>query len=207
MLKAFFCAIALLTLALAGPVDAQEPATSPSIKLLGTDCDIVLGRAKFRQPTNCSEQALLAAIETWIAAEFNLPAIREHPRLKLVSSAKIAALRFKVLLSNPKTGIAANDHGTSPAQGDTVALYHDATQSIYLPEGWSGSTPAELSVLVHEMVHHFQNVLGLKHECPQEREKLAYIAQDRWLSLFGQSLSGDFALDPFSLFIKIACFH
>ena len=198
MLKAFLCAIALLTLALAGPVDAQEPATSPSIKLLGTDCDIVLGRAKFRQ---------VAAIETWIAAEFNLPAIREHPRLKLVSSAKIAALRFKVLLSNPKTGIAANDHGTSPAQGDTVALYHDATQSIYLPEGWSGSTPAELSVLVHEMVYHFQNVLGLKHECPQEREKLAYIAQDRWLSLFGQSLSGDFALDPFSLFIKIACFH
>jgi len=159
---------------------------------------LVLGRAKFRQ---------VAAIETWIAAEFNLPAIREHPRLKLVSPAKIAALRFKVLLSNPKTGIAANDHGTSPAQGDTVALYHDATQSIYLPEGWSGSTPAELSVLVHEMVHHFQNVLGLKHECPQEREKLAYIAQDRWLSLFGQSLSGDFALDPFSLFIKIACFH
>lgn len=207
MLKVFLCAIALLTLALAGPVDAQEPATSPSIKLLGTDCDIVLGRAKFRQLTNCSEQALLAAIETWIAAEFNLPAIREHPRLKLASPAKIASLRFKVLLSNPKTGIAANDHGTSPAQGDTVALYHDATQTIYLPEGWSGSTPAELSVLVHEMVHHFQNVLGLKHECSQEREKLAYIAQDRWLSLFGHSLSGDFALDPFSLLIKIACFH
>ena len=198
MLKAFLCAIALLTLALAGPVDAQEPATSPSIKLLGTDCDIVLGRAKFRQ---------VAAIETWIAAEFNLPAIREHPRLKLVSPAKIAALRFKVLLSNPKTGIAANDHETSPAQGDTVALYHDATQSIYLPEGWSGSTPAELSVLVHEMVHHFQNVLALKYECPQEREKLAFLAQERWLGLSGHSLASDFDLDPFSLLVKTRCFY
>src|SRR5260221_11569978 len=34
--------------------------------------------------------------------------------------------------------------------------------------GGKGRTPAELSILVHEMVHHFQNVLGLKHECPQE---------------------------------------
>jgi hypothetical protein len=51
---------------------------------------------------------LLAAIETWLSIEFDLPAIREHPRLKLVSTAKIAALRFKGLLSNPGTGIAAN---------------------------------------------------------------------------------------------------
>jgi hypothetical protein len=206
MLKPFLCAIALLTIAMAGSVNAREPATSPSIKLPGTDCDIILGRAKFRQPANCSGQALLAAIETWLSIEFDLPAIREHPRLKLVSTAKIAALR-KGLLSNPGTGIAANDHGTSSAQGDTVAVYHDATQTIYLPEGWSGSTPAELSVLVHEVVHHVQNVLGLKHQCPQEREKLAYIAQDRWLGLFGHSLADDFGLDPFSLFVKTTCFY
>src|SRR6266436_1020947 len=62
------------------------------------------------------------------------------------------------LLSNPRTGIAANDHGTSSAPGDTLAVYHDATQTIYLSQGWSGNTPAELSVLVHEMIHHFQNV-------------------------------------------------
>jgi hypothetical protein len=47
----------------------------------------------------------------------------------------------------------------------------------------------------------------LKYECPQEREKLAYIAQDRWLGLFGHSLSDDFALDPFSLFVKTTCFY
>src|SRR5262245_34561878 len=70
-----------------------------------------------------------------------------------------------------------------------------ATRTIYLPEGWTGDTPAELSVLVHEVVHHFQNVLRLKYECPQEREKLAYIAQDRWLALFGHSLESDFHMD------------
>ena len=61
---------------------------------------------------------------------------------------------------------------------DTIAIYYDATRTIYLPEGWTGDTPAELSVIVHEVVHHFQNVLRLKYECPQEREKLAYIAQE-----------------------------
>jgi hypothetical protein len=207
MLKSFLCASALLTIAMAGLVNAQEPVTSPSIKPLGTDCDIVLGRAEFRHPANSSAQALVTEIETWLSIEFDLPAIREHPCLKLVSAANIAALRFKGLLSNPGTGTAANEHRTASAQSDTVAVYHDATQTIYLPEGWSGSTPAELSVLVHEMVHHFQNVLGLKHECPQEREKLAYIAQDRWLGLFGHSLADDFALDPFSLFVKTRCFY
>jgi hypothetical protein len=207
MLKAFLCAIALLALAMARSVNAQEAATSPSIQLPGSECHIVLDGAKFPHPANCSEQALLAAIETWLSVEFDLPIVREHPRLKLVSPAEIAALRFRGMLSNPGTGIAANDHGTSSAEGDTVAVYHDATRSIYLPEGWSGGTPAELSVLVHEVVHHFQNVLGLKYECPQEREKLAYIAQDRWLGLFGHSLTGDFALDPFSLFIKTTCFY
>ena len=195
MLKSFVCAIALFTLAVARPVHAQEPAASPSIRLLATDCDI-----------DSSGQALLAEIETWLSIEFDLPPVGERPCLKIVSTAKIAALRFKGLLSNPEPGMVANNHGTSSAQGDTIAVYHDVTQTIYLPEGWTGSSPAERSVLVHEMVHHFQNVLGLKHECPQEREKLAYIAQDRWLGLFGHSLAGDFALDPFSLLVKTRCF-
>ena len=61
-------------------------------------------------------------------------------------------------------------------------------------------------MLVHELVHHFQNVLGLKYECPQEREKLAYIAQNRWLTLFGHSLESDFHMDAFSLLVKTQCF-
>jgi len=132
---------------MARSVNAQEPATSPPVQVPGTECHIVLDGAQFRQPANCSELVLLAAIETWLSVEFDLPIVREHPCLKLVSPAEIAALRFKGLLSNPKTGIAAHDHGTSSAEGDTVAVYHDATQSIYLPEGWSGSTPAEPSYL------------------------------------------------------------
>jgi hypothetical protein len=36
------------------------------------------------------------------------------------------------------------------------------------------------------MVHHLQTVGGLKFACPQEREELAYKAQERWLELFKQ---------------------
>ena len=148
----------------------------------------------------------ITAMETWVSNQFDLPTMHEHPRIEFAPPAKIASLRFTDLLSDPGAQVEPNNRAPS-AQHDTIAIYDDATRTIYLPEGWSGSTPAELSVLVHEMVHHFQNLLGLKHECPQEREKLAYIAQDRWLGLFGHSLADDFALDPFSLFVKRTCFY
>jgi hypothetical protein len=148
----------------------------------------------------------ITAMETWVSNQFDLPTMHEHPRIEFAPPAKIASLRFTDLLSDPGAQVEPNNRAPS-AQHDTIAIYDDATRTIYLPEGWSGSTPAELSVLVHEMVHHFQNLLGLKHECPQEREKLAYIAQDRWLGLFGHSLADDFALDPFSLFVKTTCFY
>jgi hypothetical protein len=40
---------------------------------------------------------------------------------------------------------------------EAVAVYDDLTKTIFLPHSWKGETPADLSVLVHEMVHHLQN--------------------------------------------------
>jgi hypothetical protein len=37
-------------------------------------------------------------------------------------------------------------------------------------------------------------------------KKLAYMAQERWLNLFGHSLAQDFDLDAFSLLVKTKCF-
>ncbi len=84
-------------------------------------------------------------------------------------------------------------------------MYNDDTKTIYLPNGWAGRTPAELSILVHEMVHHLQNVAKLTHDCPAAREKLAYEAQDKWLALFGTSLEDEFGIDAFTLFAKTGC--
>jgi len=57
------------------------------------------------------------------------------------------------------------------------------------------------------MVHHFQNVAGLKYACAGEREKLAYDAQERWLGLFGKSLESEFRIDPFSRLVKTRCLY
>src|SRR5215831_14448272 len=213
MPKALACCLTLLAIAMGGPADAQPSANGthstdqPDLTLSGSDYEeIAVGTAKLSKLAGSSGQALLTAMETWVSSQFDLPAIHEHPRIEFAPPAKIASLRFTDLLSDPGAQVEPNNRAPS-AQHDTIAIYDDATRTIYLPEGWSASTPAELSVLVHEMVHHFQNLLGLKHECPQEREKLAYIAQDRWLGLFGHSLADDFALDPFPLFVKTTCFY
>jgi hypothetical protein len=147
--------------------------------------------------------ALIAAIESWLVVQFDLPLAQGHPRIELVPAAKIAALRYRGLAPNARTEIVSSVQAAS--ERDIVAVYSDAAHTIYLPEGWTGSTAAELSILVHEMVHHLQNAGRLTYECPQAREKVAYMAQERWLGLFGRSLEQDFELDGFSLLVKTRC--
>jgi hypothetical protein len=38
--------------------------------------------------------------------------------------------------------------------------------------------PRQLSVLVHEMVHHLQASADMRFACPAEREAVAYRAED-----------------------------
>ena len=86
-----------------------------------------------------------------------------------------------------------------------VAVYVDDDRMVYLPEDWTGSTPAELSVIVHEMVHHLQNEAGLKFACLEVREDVAFAAQARWLALFGTDLQTEFGIDPFTLLVRTNC--
>jgi predicted metalloprotease len=213
MSKAIPCCLTLFVIAIGGPADAEPAANrTPSteqhqVRMSGRDYEeIPAGISELPRQPSSATQALLTAIENWVESQFDLPAIHEHPTIEFVLPGKMTSLRFKGSSSDPGAQVAPNDPASS-AQYDTIAIYHDATRTIYLPEGWTGGTPAEVSVLVHEVVHHFQNVLGLKYECPQEREKLAYIAQDRWLALFGYSLERDFNIDPFSLLVKTRCFY
>ena len=60
-------------------------------------------------------------------------------------------------------------------------------------------------MLVHELVHHLQNVGHAAYACPQEREQLAYEAQEKWLNLFGLSLSSEFKLDRTTLVFSTTC--
>ena len=151
--------------------------------------------------------ALLTAIVIWISANYALPASLNHPRIERVASVEMAGLRYKGLLSAlQRKTIALQDQESSfEKRRDVVALYNDQTRTIYLSDKWAGATPAELSVLVHEMVHHLQNEAGISYECPAEREKLAYEAQDKWLNLFGRNLEQEFEINGLALLVSTSC--
>jgi hypothetical protein len=151
--------------------------------------------------------ALLTAIVIWISANYALPASLNHPRIERVASVEMAGLRYKGLLSAlQRKTIALQDQESSfEKRRDVVALYNDQTRTIYLSDKWAGATPAELSVLVHEMVHHLQNEAGISYECPAEREKLAYEAQDQWLHLFGRNLEQEFEINGLALLVSTSC--
>jgi hypothetical protein len=63
------------------------------------------------------------------------------------------------------------------------------------------------TILVHQMVHHLQNLGKLKYECPPAREALAYAAQDKWLALSELKLVDEFELDPFMLAVGTRCIY
>jgi uncharacterized protein DUF6647 len=149
---------------------------------------------------------LLTAIVLWLSTNCGLPPTYEHPRVEFVPATEMVALMSKGRTADRllQPGVVV---GQSDQAAEIVSVYDDSTKTIYLPVGWTSSRPADLSVLVHEMVHHLQNVAGLKFECPQEREQLAYSAQERWLGLFGHDLLHDFELDGFTILVKTKCFY
>ena len=147
-------------------------------------------------------EALLTAIVLWLSANYNLPATFNHPRVGFASAKELTSRFYESAGRQNRAGMVLNQ-----SESDIVSLYHNKSKTIYLRDGWKGKTPAELSVLVHEMVHHLQNVGQLKFACPQEREELAYKAQNGWLGLFGHDLQDDFQLDGFSILVKTKCFY
>src|SRR3546814_8658173 len=142
-------------------------------------------------------QALLSFILSWLVINSGLPASEDRPRVEFVSLSKMADVRYHRLLSaSPNHAVIDTGRSTPPASfQDVHAMYDEASRTIYLPEGWAADSPIDVSLLVHELVHHLQHAGGLEYDCPEARERPAYQAQERCLNLFGTSLSDEFGLD------------
>jgi hypothetical protein len=151
--------------------------------------------------------ALLTAIALWISANFDLPANFPLPNVKLVSAQEIAFLRDGAFTSAQQREIVNQEQQTNGVlnRRQAVAVYDDLNETIFLPDNWKGVTPAELSVLVHEVVHHLQKKNHLRYECQGAREELAYQVQEKWLSLFKRDLASEFQIDPFTLKVSTTC--
>lgn len=137
--------------------------------------------------------SLLFTVMLWLAANFDLAVSAEPPALVTVPDAELVAMRYGA--------------GTAVRPGEVVAVYDDSGRTIYLSDNWTGSTPAELSVLVHEMVHHLQSASDMRFACPAEREVVAFRAQEAWLGLFGESLESAFGIDAATLLVGTVCTH
>ena len=149
-------------------------------------------------------QDLLERIGAWLVSNFELPAVQDRPVIEFVSKKRIAAMRLQG--HAPAEG-ATDARYTEPGQRRPVAVCDDSSRTIFLPDDWGGQSAADKSILVHEMVHHIQNLAGIKYECPMGREKPAYLAQDKWLAQFGLSLEKEVEVDMFTVVVSSACIY
>jgi len=151
-------------------------------------------------------QFLLIAIVTWLSINYGLPATTEVPAVRFVQPLEIAFLHYGAFTGASRQHV-LDAYAVQPpsTRREVVSAYDGGHVTILLPVGWTGRTPAELSMLVHEMVHHLQATARLRYACPQEREKLAYEAQEKWLGLFNTGLEKEFAIDQLTLLVTTHC--
>jgi hypothetical protein len=185
------------------PNDADRSPPSPAVRQVELASHEIFGQPRDWIGDASAQAQLLKAIASWLSTTFELPPIDSIPRIKLESGPRITAFRFTGRLPDRQEDVTR----LPPGNGEVTAIYDPGTDTIYLREGWTGRTPAQMSILVHEMVHYVQDVADFKFPCVQASEELAYLAQDRWLGLFDTDLATEFGIDRFTRFVNTRCFH
>lgn len=178
---------------LVAPLTSEIQARDETVERLrlGSGFEIVIGQ-KHTEPGG----PLLEALAIWVGAKLGQPVPASLPGLVFKPVGQIAGLRLRQYVS---------EIGPPKIQPDIKSVYDARQKLIYLPESWDGSTAADLSVLVHELVHHFQEAHQFKFECDAAREAKAFELQEKWLRLFGSSLEEEFQIDPFTLLVRTSC--
>lgn len=191
------------TLLSIGNAAVAQDATESHLVIPGTTYEVV-GHKNQLDSSGRPNHDLMRAIAAWISLEFDVPGSARLPQVVQASEDQMISLRYRA--SDPDRPVDPAVRNARPEVGhEIVALYDDRARTIYLNGDWSGRTPAEISILVHETVHHLQNLAGLKFACAGEREKTAYRAQARFLDLFQQSLETEFGIDPMTLLVRTNC--
>lgn len=135
---------------------------------------------------------LVAALTVWVADGLGMAVSASAPTIAFTDRQRMTRM-----LRPNATATAAST--------EVEAIYDPAARVIHLPAGWRGASAAEVSVLVHELVHHLQTVRGQRFACLGERERDAYALQARWLERFGGSLERDLSVDPTYVLVVSHC--
>ena len=90
---------------------------------------------------------------------------------------------------------------------NTVALYNNKTRTITVNENLDPTKEYDLSVLLHEFVHHLQNINGERRsDCVGEREGQAYTTQRAFLKSRGdKNTSETMNVDAFTELLISQC--
>lgn len=160
-------------------LSAAAVTAAPSPADLGDGAPVALG-------------GLAASIADWTAKASGLPQPAVLPMVVRASRQEMAALHY---------GAGAGAAGLAEIE----ALYDRRRGRILLAEDWVGATPRDVSVLVHEFVHHFEVAAGLAPDCPAAGEARAYATQAAWLAGFGSDLQQGFGIDPVTLRLLTTC--
>lgn len=107
--------------------------------------------------------ALVGVLETWLDRQAPWARREALPEIRIVQPEAAAAIR----------GLAGRGHGRMRG------LYDPESATVYLVAPWDAGDAEDVSVLLHELVHHRQ---AAHHwYCPGAQELPAYRLQDRWL--------------------------
>jgi len=186
------------SLAAAGTSRAQEPRdfsllATQIVQLPGTTYSIVFNSPELQVGEPRNMQALSEAIASWLSVNFGLPMMHHPPRIVYAPAADIAPFRAR---SSSGIVIAA----------EIPSFYAGHSQTIFLPQGWNGSTPIALSVFVREMTHHLQKEANNAYRCtPSNDDKFALAVQRRWLAMFGDDGQEVSATDRHDLAFSPRC--
>lgn len=114
----------------------------------------------------------------------------------------------KMVIKDPPAVVVRTASSLSELYGSPVyALYNYLDQTIYLAEDIDISTRFGKSILVHELVHHYQYETGRsdKVECLRQLETLAYRTQINYLKYVEYDYSSIPELDEFNILMRSQC--
>ncbi len=107
---------------------------------------------------------LVEELEQWIGANTQFARPNTRPEIRMVDAAQL----HDETDSSMKIG------------NRTRGVYEPEPATILLARPWQISRPVDQSVLLHELVHHWQSTAH--YYCPAAQELAAYKLQEKWLA-------------------------
>ena len=109
---------------------------------------------------------ILTALMIWLSANTFYSTDHPLPNVIFLSQAEMNALYYK-----------DNEHEPSDLHG----MYNKEEDVIILPDTWDIRNPWDQGVLLHEMIHYYQDMNEMKFDCTQEMEQDAWPIQQFYL--------------------------